>query len=112
MNITNIERDLRLFVEPVLVVAGGMLGMLIASQVLMARPVLAGAGQVVGLTCGGLAVAGLIWMAWRVWLLHRWEKGDLDGGCNSCGGIMSHFTGKHGDYSKCKMCGSKRQGHH
>lgn len=112
MNITNIERSWRLFVEPVMVVAGGMLGMLVASQVLMAKPVLAGAGQVVGLACGGLAVAGLIWMAWRAWLLWRWEIGDLDGACYNCAGVLSHHKGRHGYYSKCRMCGSKREGHH
>ncbi|MNR69357.1 hypothetical protein D3C85_1945410 [compost metagenome] len=49
---------------------------------------------------------------WRWGLLYLWETGKLEGGCYSCGGPVSHKDGRYGPYSKCLICGSKREGWH
>lgn len=56
--------------------------------------------------------AGLCWAAYAIWAIWRWENGERDGPCQNCGGPMSSHTGRYGDYSVCKMCGSKREGWH
>lgn len=86
--------------------------MVVISQAIDKVPILAEAGRLLLIASARIAVAGLLWMAWRVWLLWRWENGDLGGSCHNCAGTMSHHTGRYGDYSKCRMCGSKREGHH
>lgn len=67
------------------------------------------AGRLIALA-GVAAALGL--SLWRWWLLYLWESGKLEGGCFNCGGPMSHKDGRYGAYSKCQICGSKREGWH
>jgi hypothetical protein len=63
-------------------------------------------GAVVG------AMFSSIWLGYRAWIDWRWERGEYDGGCIQCGGPMRHLHGRYGAYSKCQMCGEKREGWH
>lgn len=115
INITAIERNLRLFAAPGLLTLGGMVGMLLMDPNAPAEGITAGLEQIqriAALIAAGTALGGSIWLAYRAWLAWRWETGSLEGGCNRCSGVMRHLGGKYGDYSKCLMCGAKREGHH
>lgn len=57
-------------------------------------------------------VAGVLGAIYSTWELHQWRQGKLSGGCHNCGGSTMHRSGRYGPYSICKMCGSKREGHH
>jgi hypothetical protein len=63
-------------------------------------------GSLAGVLTGG------VWFAFNLWQLHRWQQGNLDGGCEKCSGAMAHFNGRYSAYSKCKMCGCTRSGWH
>lgn len=116
IDITAIERYLRLFGLPMFLVLMGLLGMALFSGPApagdLAAAVLANIGQIVFPASAALTMAASLWGAWNYWLLFRWERGDLQGGCNRCGGVMSHKDGRYGTYSVCKMCGGKREGWH
>ncbi|HBO2796417.1 MULTISPECIES: hypothetical protein [Pseudomonas] len=112
----DLERAFRLYARPVLLVIIGLFVMgLVAmtpesagvfDQVLMPikRAIFYGA-----LVVGG---AGFLWLCWSAYLEYRWARGELDGGCHNCGGPMRHLSGRWGNYSKCLMCGSTREGWH
>ena len=69
-------------------------------------------GQAGWLIASAGVVAALGMSLWRWGLLYLWESGKLEGGCYNCGGPMSHKDGRYGPYSKCLICGSKREGWH
>jgi hypothetical protein len=115
LNITAIERNLRYYGPPAIplfafiVVAllsypdeptGGTAGVL--AQVWLWVHL----GAVVG------ALLSSTWLGYRAWIDWRWERGEYDGGCDRCGGPMWQHTGRYGLYSKCQMCGAKREGWH
>lgn len=115
INTTAIERNLRLFTQPGLLTLGGILGMLLLDPNGPAEGVtaiLAQIQRIMALVAAGAAFVGSIWLAYRAWLAWRWETGSLEGGCSRCSGVMRHLGGKYADYSKCLMCGLKREGHY
>ena len=109
INVTAIERWVRQLATPVALILAGLVFVWAASKLegLFGTPA-------VGMHTWALAVplVGLIWAAWRLWQMYRWEAGDLEGGCLSCGGPMSQHDGRYGPYSRCRMCGDKREGWH
>ncbi|HCL3894716.1 TPA: hypothetical protein N2B36_006362, partial [Pseudomonas aeruginosa] len=111
INITAIERYLKLFGLPMFLALMGLLGMGLFSGAApagsIAAAVLANVGVVLFPASAALTIAASLWLAWNCWLLYRWENGDLQGGCDRCGGVMSHKDGRYGAYSVCKMCGGK-----
>jgi len=115
INITAIERLARLFAVPLATTILPLIGYAILPDPGNSSPVLAGMAQVfhpVGKVLLLASLPGATWIAWRFWLLWKWESGDLDGGCYNCAGSMQHKDGRYGPYSVCMMCGSKREGHH
>jgi len=115
INITAIERLVRLFAQPAALMIIPLIGYAFLPDPSSVSPVLAGMAQVFKPVGGVLLVASLAgsgWMARRRGLLWKWESGDLDGGCDNCAGPMHHKDGRYGPYSVCMMCGSKREGHH
>lgn len=115
INITAIERLVRLFAIPAAWAILPLIGYAILPDPGNSSPVLAGMAQVfqpVGNVMLLVSLAGVAWIARRFWLLWKWESGDLDGGCYNCAGPMQHKDGRYGPYSVCMMCGSKREGHH
>ncbi len=110
INVTAIERWVRQLGVPV---AASLLGLVLvwAAEVLSGMPAVRGlVTREVLLGVGLIPLAGMIWAAWRVWQMYRWEVGELQGDCQECGGVLSHRTGKYGPYSQCRMCGKKREG--
>lgn len=115
IDITAIERWGRQLILPVFGFVVGMIIMVGVGRMQMATGMLAGVAEVARMLFPwtvALPAVALLWAAHRVWQLWRWENGDLIGGCLSCGGPMSHMDGRYGPYSRCRMCGSKREGHH
>ncbi|OCX96142.1 MAG: hypothetical protein BFD77_00555 [Pseudomonas sp. CO183] len=115
INITSIVRHFRLFAAPIGLCFLGVIVVLVTSQWSPSSPVLLGLKPIAETTSliGALAaIAGCLWVGWNLWLLYRWENGLVDSGCYSCAGPMRHLTGRYGDYSKCLMCGCKRERHH
>jgi len=115
MDITVIERLVRLFAQPVALTLFPLVGYAFLPNPGSSSLVLAGIAPVFHSIGGVLLLAsltGAAWVAWRLWLLWKWESGDLDGGCYHCAGPMRHKEGRYGPYSICMMCGSKREGHH
>jgi hypothetical protein len=114
INITAIERNLRLYAAPAFLIVLGLVGVLLIDPsgqgatgvgvlaIPIKRFVFAGAGV--------LTMVGALWLGYRGWLEWRWERGS-DGGCRKCGGSMQHLDGRYGTYSKCLMCGAKRKGY-
>lgn len=116
INITEIERNLRLYAAPGALVLIGMAGMFLIDpsppQAGTAVDIVAQFAGFVFLGAALLCMAGLMWAGWRVYLEWRWMSGKSDGGCLNCGGDMRHLEGRYSRYSKCLMCGAKRKGHH
>lgn len=113
---SDLERAFRLYARPILLIFIGLIGMGFVAltpdsagvfdQMLLPikRTVFYGA---LAVSCGGF-----LWFCWNAYLEYRWARGELDGGCHNCGGPMRHLSGRWGSYSKCRMCGSKREGWH
>lgn len=115
INITAIERLVRLFRQPAALMICPLIGYTFLPDAESLPPVLAGMAQVFHAIGGVLLLASLVGVAWsakRCWTLWKWESGDFDGGCYNCAGPMQHKDGRYGPYSVCMMCGSKREGHH
>lgn len=116
IDITAIERYFRLFALPVFLMLIGFIGMVLFSGPApaggLASALLANVGRIFFPASAALTLVASIWTAWNCWQLFRWERGDLQGGCNRCSGVMSHKDGRYGTYSVCKMCGGKREGWH
>lgn len=115
INITAIERNLRLYGRPAAIMAFGLLVMLLVELMPEGSGALAMVGALrpwAGLLAAGVCLWGACWLGYEAWREWRWERGALDGGCLNCGGPMRHMTGRYGDYSKCHICGQKRGGHH
>jgi len=115
MDITAIERLIRLFVAPAALAICPMIGIAVLPNPAKLSPMLAGMAQIfvsMNLILALVSSAGLAWVVWRCWILWKWESGQRDGGCYSCAGPMHHKNGRYGPYSVCLMCGSKREGHH
>jgi hypothetical protein len=114
MNITSIERNLRFYGPPGILLLIGMAGLLLidpsgkgaSGLSLIALPF----SQFLFYGAGVITMFGLLWLGYRAWLEWRWERGELDGGCMKCGGVVKHHDGRYGAYSKCMMCGAKRKG--
>lgn len=116
INITAIERNLRLYALPVAMMMIGV------TASLLLDPVPARAGAPFGMLApvmryaslgfALLGLAGALWGGYRAWLEWRWGQGLSEGGCLRCGGDMQHLDGRYGSYSKCLMCGAKRKGHY
>ncbi|MNZ55669.1 hypothetical protein D3C78_736010 [compost metagenome] len=116
INITAIERNLRLYGLPAFLLLLGLAGVALidpsappASQI---EQVIAPIKRIVFLGAAALAAVSAVWCLWRAGLEYRWSRGALDGGCHNCSGPMRHFDGRYGPYSKCLMCESKRKGWH
>lgn len=116
INITAIERNLRLYGLPTFLMLPGLAGIiLIDPSSKPANPFLqmvAPLSHALFFGAAGLVVVGAIWALWNAWLEYRWMRGDLAGGCDHCAGPMRHLTGRYGAYSKCLMCGNTRKGWH
>ncbi len=116
INVTAIERNLRLYALPGALAVLGLIGvLLIDPSATSTDPNLKMVAPVKRVIfCGAASVAGfgLLWALYNAWLEHRWQQGDLIGGCDHCAGPMRHLNGRYSAYSKCLMCGSKRKGHH
>jgi hypothetical protein len=114
INITAIERNLRLYAAPGSLALLGLAGLLLVDPsgqgvtglASMAVPI----KRVVFAGAGVLTMVGALWLGYRGWLEWRWERGSV-GGCRKCGGSMQRLNGRYGPYSKCLMCGVKRKGY-
>lgn len=117
MNITMIERMLRLFAAPSALVLVSMLAMSMlhgepgASTDLLSS-LTSHLWEMLRWPLLATFAWGILWFFLNAWRLYRWESGEADGGCINCGGPMSHKDGRYGPYSKCLICGSKREGWH
>ena len=109
MNITKVEQYVRVLALPVGCVLLGLFFGLIAGAAKDSLYLASAAGY---LAVGGftLAAGGLLWSAWSLFQMERWENGAVIGTCPKCGGAESNLDGKYGPYSRCKMCGAKREG--
>lgn len=116
INVTAIERNIRLYALP------GLLTLIGISAVLLIDPAAASTSPVDQIVAPlkrgifwvavGFIMAGIVWGLYRAWLEFRWMQGELLGDCDNCGGPLRHLDGRYGAYSKCLMCGSKRKGWH
>ena len=114
INITAIERSLRLYSAPGFLTLLGIVGLIlidpsgqgVSGVGVLAIPVKRFAFAAAGL----IGIGGALWLGYRGWQEWRWERGELDGDCRECGGVVRHLTGRYGSYSKCMMCGAKRRG--
>lgn len=112
INVTKLERNIRLFALPGFLMVVGLLASLFLPDPEAAPPLLKEIVPVAYLIGLVAVVIGSAWFAWRLWQLHRWETGSINGDCHSCGGHMTQLSGKHGAYRKCEYCGSKKEGWH
>lgn len=116
INVTAIERNIRLYALPGLLTLIGIGTMLLidpsAASVRPFDQMIAPLKRGVFWVAVMLAVGGIVWSLYRAWLEFRWIRGELLGGCDNCGGPLRHLDGRYGAYSKCLMCGSKRKGWH
>jgi hypothetical protein len=116
LDLTAIQRNVRLFAVPILFSTMGLIGMLICAghddQSTPLAMMMIGILGVAFWPCLALALVGAAWLARNTWLLWRWENGELVGSCTKCGGVMHHRDGRWSQYSRCNMCGSTRQGWH
>lgn len=117
INITALMRNLRLFAAPVgLILISAFVLFGIGSYIQGSNPILDSMMRTIGPVLTWASFAGLVagggWYLFNLWQLHRWENGSLVGGCDHCGGPVSHLEGRFGEYSKCKMCGRTRSGWH
>ncbi|MCM2317827.1 MAG: hypothetical protein NDI93_00680 [Pseudomonas sp.] len=110
---------IRLFSLPLWVAFSGLIvGVLLSSagQAATESATLAEVGKLFWQVGWLIALAGVVAALgislWRWGLLYLWETGKLEGGCYGCGGPVSHKDGRYGPYSKCLICGSKREGWH
>lgn len=109
MNVTKVERYLRVLASPITCMVAG--GILVAIGV-KAKDALFLESVARYLAFGGLAatVVGLLWMIWVLFQMERWESGTVIGTCPTCGGVESNLDGRYGPYRRCRMCGAKREG--
>lgn len=116
INVTAIERNIRLYALPGLLALIGIGTMLLidpsAASVRPFDQMIAPLKRGVFWVAVMLTVGGIVWSLYRAWLEFRWMQGALLGGCDNCGGPLRHLDGRYGTYSKCLMCGSKRKGWH
>lgn len=117
VSITALTRNLRLFAAPVgLILISALVSLGISGYTPGSNPIVDSIMRTTGPVLAWASLAGLVagggWYLLNLWQLHRWKNGDLVGGCNRCGGPVSHFEGRFGEYSKCKMCGGTRSGWH
>lgn len=113
---SDLTRAFRLYGAPAFLMIVGLVGMAVidpapASTAGFEQMLLPLKRMVFFGACGA-TIVGAIWGAWSAYLDYRWTHGKLDGGCHHCGGPMRHKDGRWGAYSKCIMCGSKREGWH
>lgn len=117
VNITALARNFRLFAAPVsLVLISFFVSLTIGSYTSGSNPILDAMMRTIGPALAWGSLAGLIagggWYGFNLWQLHRWENGNLEGGCDRCSGPVRHLNGRYGAYSKCKMCGGTRSDWH
>jgi hypothetical protein len=116
LDLTAIQRNVRLFALPILFSTVGLIGMLICAghddQSTPLAAMVTGVLQIAFWPAFALALIGASLLARNTWLLWRWESGELIGSCTKCGGVMQHRDGRWSQYSRCNMCGSTRQGWH
>ncbi|MFJ5295623.1 hypothetical protein ACIQAL_03725 [Pseudomonas sp. NPDC088368] len=116
VDLTAIQRNVRLFALPISLITVGLIGMLICAghddQTTPLAAMMTTVLQVAFWAALTLAAIGASWLARNTWLLWRWESGELVGSCTTCGGVMQHRNGRWSQYSRCNMCGSTRQGWH
>lgn len=114
-NMTAIERNLRYYGPPAALAVGCFIVGLLAAPgeaTTGIASILLPIQKAVHFASLAATVAGLFWFSYRVWIGWRVEQGEYEGGCINCGGPMRHLDGRYGAYSKCKMCGAKREGWH
>jgi len=116
LDLTAIPRNVRLFALPILFSTVGLIGMLICAghgdRNTPLAAMMTGVLQIAFWPALALALLGVSWLARNIWLLWRWQNGEVIGGCTTCGGVMRHEDGRWSQYSRCNICGSKRQGWH
>lgn len=91
----------------------GLLIMAVMASLIGKGGVLQGVGEMASAAFPFVAAATLVPVAWgcyRYYRILRWEHGERDGDCPSCGGDTSQHNGRYGAYVKCRMCGCKREG--
>lgn len=114
LDITAIQRNVRMFALPILLSTVGLIGMLICAghddQSTPLATMMTAVLQLAFWPALALALIGISWLARNTWSLLRWENGELVGSCTKCGGVMQHRDGRWSQYSRCSMCGSTRQG--
>ncbi|MHB9798447.1 hypothetical protein ACYCAX_11615 [Pseudomonas sp. MT3] len=111
---TNLPRFLRLNGRPVTLLLAGLAGAILIDPIASAPYEQISLPFKRALYFGALSMTaiGALWCSWNAWLEYRWSRGELNGGCDDCGGHVRHLSGRYGAYSKCLMCGSKRNGWH
>ncbi|WP_139199064.1 hypothetical protein [Pseudomonas panipatensis] len=116
INLTEIERSIRFYGPPgLLMLAGGVGSLLIDPSGASLNPIdqiFMPLKQGLSMLAATAMVAGAVWGLWRVGVEYRWSRGLLDGGCERCDGPVRHKEGRWGPYSKCLMCGSTSKGWH
>lgn len=114
---TALARSFRLFAAPAaLILFSFSVSLAIGSYTPDTNPIWDSMMQSIGPVLTWVSLTGLIaggaWYGFNLWQLYRWERGNLEGGCDRCGGSVRHLNGRYGAYSKCKMCGGTRSGWH
>jgi len=106
-----LERYFRVFAVPGFLVIVSIIVVIVLTR---AEPpaMLAQSFHYIAAAVSVVGLGGWIWLAWRAWVLIRWENGELVGDCHNCGGAMRELKGRWGEYRKCMMCGMNRSGPH
>lgn len=116
VDLTSIRRGIILFSWPITLAVAGLIGMAACAgyddHSTALAVMVSGILKPMFWAFIVLEVVALIWLAYNVRQLWRWENGELVGGCVDCGGTMQHKDGRYGHYSVCRMCSSKRNGWH
>ena len=114
MDITRIMRYGRFLFPPVLTFLFGLVAIAVSQRTAAVSPLVDGLLKLfsfAALYCGLAAcLAALAWFAWNSYRLARWEAGERDGDCHSCGAQMRQLDGQYGPYRVCSFCEAKREG--
>lgn len=100
INVTAIERNIRLYALPgLLTFIGGSAVMQVDTSAASTSPfdqIITPLKRGVFGVAVGFTIGGVVWGLYRAWLEFRWMDGKLLGGCDDCGGPLRHLDGRYG----------------